>query len=191
MKYDSRQKQVKPWPKPGSEQKPGYIVAMSGTHGTGKTTAAAQKFVDLKRNNPDKSVRLMHDLEADCPYPINQEGNPDTQAWLFANRIHKEMDNLSRFDLLVTDRTVVDIIAYTYVLGFQMLANSMMEYAGSHMHLYKQIYFRQSAHNCFWYDDGIRDAEDQQFRHEVEQHMLDFYQLLKYGDHIPGDIYYV
>ena len=93
-------------------------IAFSGTHGTGKSTTAALEYHNQKIIHHGKSVILLCDLEALCPFPINRETTEQAQSWLFANQIQSEIQASSRFDVVVTDRTIIDIIAYTYVAGF-------------------------------------------------------------------------
>jgi hypothetical protein len=169
----------------------GYIISYSGTHGTGKTTSAATRFRELKIQYPQKAIRVMHDLEADSPYPINKGGDQYTQEWLFANQIRQELDNLSRFDILVTDRTIVDIIGYTYALGYHSLASSMLLYAGSHMYVYRTIYFKQMANNRFCFNDGIREAKDMAFRRQVEEFIRIQYDQLIAAEYFAGELRYV
>ena len=169
----------------------GYIISYSGTHGTGKTTSAAQTFKDMKILHPGKSVCLMHDLEAECPYPINKNGSQATQEWLFVNQIRQELSKLARFDIVVTDRTIVDIIGYTYALGYESLAFAMLQYAGSHMYVYKKIYFKHIAFNQFCYADGIRDATDDVFRRQVEEFIRIQYDQLIAAEYFAGELRYV
>jgi len=167
-----------------------YVIAFSGSHGTGKTVSAAQKFIDLKINHPDKSIKLLHDLEAQSPYPINQDSSQYSQEWLFANHINKELEALSRFDIVVTDRTIVDVIGYTYALGFHSLAADMLCMAGSHMYVYREIYFKHISFNSYCYDDGIRAVDDPAFRREVEDSMLIQYEHLISAVNFHGEIFY-
>lgn len=169
----------------------GKLISFSGAHGTGKTTSATKKKLELKMRHPDASVISLCDLEAFCPIPINKGGTEQAQMWLFGNQIRHEMDALSRFDYVITDRTIVDIAAYTCVLGFHGLAKAMMAYAEQHIPFYSVIYFKNIAHNRFCYPDGIRDAEDKQFRQDVELIMLGFMANLTQADIYPGRIYYV
>ncbi len=168
------------------------IISFSGTHGTGKTTSALKYAVDLKyyKHNRNKSVHALCDLEAACPYPINKQATEETQLWLFSNHIKQEMDALQNFDVVVTDRTIIDVIAYTYVAGFQELAQGMLSFAEHHMQYYRPIHFKKIENNQHCYDDGIRDAEDLEYRQNVESTMLNLYLKLDDADMLPGGICY-
>lgn len=157
------------------------IIAYSGTHGTGKTTAAYQRGVHEKIAHPHQSVHVLCNQETVCPYPINKSATPDTQVWIFTNQISREIALLSQFDIVVTDRTAMDIVAYTHVLGFHSLAHSMMSLASIHASVYREIVVRRMAFNEFCHPDGIRETGDRLFRSGVETCLLDIYADLDNG----------
>ena len=163
-------------------------ISFSGTHGTGKSTAAAYEYRDYKIIHPDKSVCLLCDLEASCPFPINRETSEHAQSWLFANQIQQEIHAAKRFDAVITDRTIVDIVAYTYVAGFEALACAMLGYAEQHVRAYNTIVVKQIEFNSFCQADGIRDT-DQGFRAEVQVLLKDLYKQLKESGAIHGNLY--
>jgi hypothetical protein len=166
------------------------LIAYTGSHGVGKSTAAAAEYRNQKILYPPASVRLLCDLEADCPFPINQNATEQTQKWIFSNQVRRELDALSRFDVVVTDRTIVDIVAYTFVSGFQDLAMSMLSFAEQHISCYDEITFKQVKFNRFCHDDGIRDAEDTSFRGQVEMILMDLYSQLSRDGRLAGKIHY-
>lgn len=167
------------------------VISYTGSHGTGKSTAASQTYHGLKMLQPTASVRLFCDLEADCPFPINTNTTEEAQLWIFSNKIQAELFALSKFDILVTDRTIVDAIAYTYCAGFQDLACAMLGLAEQHVGHYTEINFKQIEQNPFCFPDGIRDAEAADFRLEVEKILKEMYIQLKSAGFITGSIYYV
>lgn len=154
------------------------IIAYSGTHGTGKTTAAYKRAVELKRCYPGKSVHALVDQEAFCPYSINGDTSPAAQLWIFSSILNLELSLMNRFDVIVSDRTAVDAVAYTYVAGFESLATDMLTLAGRHMQIYERITVRKIVHNEFCHHDGIRDAADRSFRQQVEDTLLQMYDSL-------------
>jgi len=164
-------------------------IAFSGTHGTGKSTAAAKEYRDQKIFHPDKSVCLLCDLEAHCPLPINKETTDQAQLWLFSNHIRQEIAARARFDIVVTDRSVVDIIAYTYAAGFEELACAMLGFAEHHVQIYDEITVKQIQFNHHCHQDGIRDT-DQDFRARVETILKEMYQQLKKSGLIRGSLFY-
>lgn len=155
-----------------------HIIAFSGTHGTGKTTSAAREFIDLKFSHPQKNIGLLIDLERDCPHPINKDGDEVTQVWLFNNQVKKERDLLNRCDMVVTDRTIVDVIGYTFALKMNGLALRMIDWAVLHMPVYERITVKQARFNQFCFADGQREAKDMTFRRNVEDCILFAYEQL-------------
>jgi hypothetical protein len=166
------------------------IRAFSGTHGTGKTTSAYHQANQEKMFNPGKSVHALCNLEAFSPWPINRDGSEQTQAWLFANQIKQEISAMRRFDVVVTDRTVVDVIAYTRCLGFHSQADGMMAYAEHHIQYYSSIHVKCIRYNKHHHPDGIRDM-DEAFRQDVENTLVDIYQYMQDQGMIPGGLYFV
>ncbi len=163
------------------------LIAFSGTHGTGKTTSAYNLALQLKYNNPDKSIHALVDQEAMCPYPINQKATPETQLWLFTNKIADELALLNRFDIVVTDRTIVDVIAYSACLGYNSLVTSMLEVAKVYLSKYSKITLKRTEYNSFCYSDGIRETIDKRFRIQVEEYLFEYYEELIEGAYIPGE----
>ena len=150
------------------------IIAFTGTHGVGKTTAAYQGAARVKVQFPEKTVGLLTDIEARCPYPINRGCNEKALEWIFFNKMAAELDLAAQFDLIVTDRTLFDVIAYTYYSGFKALADDMTAVSGRHMGLYQSIRFLRAASFSYNYEDGIRDT-DPDFRQAVEDILFTLY----------------
>jgi len=165
------------------------IIAFSGTHGTGKTTSAEEYKKKYKMNYPKISAKVMADLENECPFDKNQAGTRETQAWIFANQILEELKYINIFDLVVCDRTIIDVVGYTQALGFDALAAAQFDWARYHIQAYSEIYFRKIANNPFHYDDGIRDM-DPDFRQKVEDNILTCYDSIIASGSFPGKIYF-
>jgi hypothetical protein len=166
----------------------GYIIAYTGTHGTGKTTAAMQRGMNEKLANTGKSVHVLCNQENLCPFPINRKATPESQLWIFTNQLHQELTLISRFDIVVSDRTILDVIAYTHVLGYHSLAHSMVFLACCHASIYQEVIFRRMATNGFCYPDGVREARDQRFRAEVERELQIIYSELASSGSMNGSV---
>ncbi len=167
----------------------GRIYAFSGTHGTGKTTATFTKAADLKRAHPDKTVGIISETAALCPYGINKNTSRQSQEWIFHTQIKTELDMLVHYDLLVSDRSCVDAIAYTAVAGYDDLALTMLRMAHIHIHYYKEIRFCLAASRPYHHADGFREHEDKPFRAQVEEELLSLYRRLDL--HKNGTLIYV
>lgn len=154
------------------------IIAFSGSHGTGKTTSAYRLAEELKINHPSKSVHALCNQARLCPLAINKKTTPESQLWIFTNQIQQEITLLSKFDILVCDRTPIDAMAYTYVAGFERLAMDMCSIMFHRAIQYQQIYFKSIKENEFCHSDGLRESKDRIFRLEVENAMLLFYDAI-------------
>ena len=153
----------------------GKIIAFTGAHGTGKTTAAYRLAENYKIQNPNKSVHVLCDQEALCPFRINKETTPAAQMWIFTNQIRQELLLMSKFDITISDRTLVDAIAYTDIAGFTSLAQGMFDLTLNYISNYSSITFRPTIENDFCCHDGIRESEDRMFREEIERRLSDLY----------------
>ncbi|MBF0232881.1 MAG: AAA family ATPase [Desulfamplus sp.] len=156
----------------------GKIIAFTGTHGTGKTTATLQTAAHYKMHYATHSIGLCVEQAAMSPYLINKESTAKSQMWIFTAQIKTELELLSKFDVVIADRTCVDSIAYTITMGYDSLAFAMLEMARHHLHNYKRIVFKTIENNPFCFPDGIRDAEDMEFRAKVQGTLKELYESL-------------
>lgn len=157
----------------------GKIIALSGSHGTGKTTAAYQLAADLKKQGAGE-VGIICEVARRCPLPVYQVGQVTSRTaemWIISEQIRAEIEASQRYDVVVSDRTIVDAIAYTSVAGFHDVAFGMIALARHHVGLYRRVIFHGIADNPFCSDDGFRH-QDQVLRIEVELRMLELYAQL-------------
>jgi hypothetical protein len=159
--------------------KTGTIIAYSGTHGTGKTTAVYHRIVELKKEHPELLIGPHVENLGFCLFPINQESTRQTQNWVFSNHIQSELNLLLRYDIVVSDRSAVDVIAYTYAHGFTEQADGMLHHVQSHMAEYTEIIIMSCRKHNHHHADGRRDA-DPAFRVKVEEILLNLYERLGY-----------
>ncbi len=157
------------------------IVAFSGAHGTGKTTAVYEMATNLKKNQQTE-VGVILEVARQCPYPIiSKESSTTTkesQLWIFTAQIQAEMNAQRRYGCVVSDRTIIDTIAYTAASGMYGLAYAMKALAGEYARTaYKEIHFRTINEHDYLVDDGIRNL-NYDFRREVESAMLSLYSEL-------------
>ncbi|MFH2098328.1 MAG: hypothetical protein ABIJ95_02375 [Pseudomonadota bacterium] len=142
----------------------GKIVAYTGAHGTGKTTAAHERMVRLKRENPGLSIGFLAETAAECPFPINQEASHAAQMWIFSTQVSRELTMARIFDLVVSDRTALDAAAYTLVRGWEETAGAMADLVRAHAGIYREIHFLRGEH---LHADGLRDT-DRAWRAQVD-----------------------
>lgn len=154
------------------------LIAFSGTHGTGKTTSVYNSIVNYKMSNPSKSVIALQELASESPFKINKETNEESQLWIFSNQMSKELEKTTKYNIVVSDRTIVDAIAYTDVAGFHDLANAMKEIAKIYISRYDKITFKTIRNNDYHFADGIRDGRDKEYRKSIETSLLKIYDEL-------------
>lgn len=154
------------------------IIAFSGAHGTGKTTSVYSTACELKKSQKIE-VGVILEIARQCPYPIVSKDNAictrEAQMWIFSAQMQAELNATRRYGLVVSDRTIVDCIAYTAASGMYGLAYAMKALAGEYVKTaYKTVYFRNINDHDYLVDDGQR-AMNQDFRREVEMAMLSLY----------------
>lgn len=134
------------------------IIAFSGAHGTGKTTAAYQMAADLKRTTCGE-VGLILEVARQCPFPVLTKHRGTTfkaQFWVFTEQIRRELEYSARYDCVVADRTIVDAIAYTSMAGYHGLAAAQLAIAREHAHTYDRVIFHGSGDFSYLVDDDFR-----------------------------------
>jgi len=155
------------------------IVAFSGVHGTGKTTAVYETAADLKKQG--KNVGIILETARKCPLPVLSlacsNPSPEAQQWIFTRQILEEIEASMRYEVLVTDRTVVDAIAYTRYFGYSDLACAMERIAKHRF--YDVIHFKSIKLNDWCIYDGFRRVEENDLRSKLECIMLNIYAKLE------------
>lgn len=145
-------------------------IALSGTHGTGKSTLAYKLATLLKEQG--FSVILVDELARECPFKINQGSSGDAQWWILAAQIKRELELKGKYDVVICDRTVIDTLAYAYATYNSVYENPFVDYAKE---TYNYIFYLDPEAFNFQVDDGIRDL-DERFRLEVAQIMEAIYE---------------
>lgn len=154
------------------------IIAFSGAHGTGKTTATYEMATNLKKSQRTE-VGVILEIARQCPYPIVSKDNAictkEAQMWIFSAQMQAELNATRRYGWVVSDRTVIDCIAYTAASGMYSIAYAMRELAVEYCKTaYKEVHFRKINDHDYLVDDGQRDLT-QELRKEVEMAMLSLY----------------
>ena len=163
-----------------------YSIAYSGTHGTGKTTSVLETAQRFKKECPDKTVGVLMENIAKCPFPINGNTTDKSQLWIFSNQLQCELEMMGKYDVLISDRTIVDCIAYTRYAGFVALADGMELIASKHFAVYNKIVFKKTETNSYHFEDGFRDGKNDKFRTDIEQILLETYYRIGSGPVHPN-----
>lgn len=85
-------------------------IAFIGSHGVGKTTLCFDLASRLKRL--DLAVDIVKEVARGCPLPINRETTMEAQAWILHSQIAQEIAAVSREQVVICDRSVLDNYAY-------------------------------------------------------------------------------
>lgn len=150
------------------------IIAISGTHGTGKSTIAYSLCTKIKLAG--KNAIVLDELARKCPFTINKGAGPHTPRWLICKQITEELELQENVEYVIADRSVAD--AYCYDLAIHGSNSTMLAYEGvikDHiLNLYKNIYIPDMVTFNYQLADGIRDL-DPDFRSRVNTEILKMY----------------
>jgi hypothetical protein len=149
-------------------------IAVSGTHGTGKSFSAYEIANVLKKEYRDKSIVVLNEVVREAPFPINSGTTGDSFLWSFSAQIEKELFLLSKHEMLVCDRTVLDCFAYAKYFNVSTYLESLLPFAFNYLNTYDIIYYKKLESNEYNYSDGVRDNSDV-YREAVEKILLELY----------------
>lgn len=143
------------------------IIAITGTHGTGKTTLSYQLAAHYKQLG--HNVKIIQEVARSCPFPINAGMTTETMLWIFFEHMRKELEAMKSHDIVISDRTVFDSFAYGENAGLKINESPAIAY--------KEIALNQlfkSYHQVFWLrpdmditPDGTRST-DIEFQKNVD-----------------------
>ena len=157
------------------------VISFSGTHSTGKTTAFHEAAAALKRMHPNLRIGAVNELAERCPLKTlsaqNSSIDLNGQRWMFSAQICAELEAIDKYDIIITDRTVIDMIAYTIVGGFAPVARGMLKMVETHVGIYDNIFFMRASPRLKVVDDGFRDTNEV-LRLKVEKVLLSLYQKM-------------
>lgn len=85
-------------------------IAFIGSHGVGKTTLCFDVASRIKRL--DMGVDLVKEVARTCPLPINRDTTLEAQAWILHTQVAEEIAAVSRNEVVISDRSVLDNYAY-------------------------------------------------------------------------------
>lgn len=160
----------------------------------GKTTIVYSIATFLKKLG--KNVAIINELARECPFPINKDADDRTQSWIVTKQITKEFEKMDKYEYLIVDRSVLDPICYSKVLGDTAAASLLhAPYLVEHVkNYYKTVYLLDPVFFNWNIDDGVRDT-DNKFRNSVHDAMLDLfessgisYKLIRSSDEIYYDL---
>jgi nicotinamide riboside kinase len=135
-------------------------IAITGTHGVGKTTLAHQICVALKERNVN--VTIIEEKARSCPFPINESASTDTEVWMVHSQIRAELQaKAKKYEAAVIDRCSLDAIVYWHDRNtphayFELLRNAAIQWVKTE---YDQIILIEpSSDTDHFAVDAVRDS---------------------------------
>ena len=170
------------------------IIAVSATQGCGKTTIVYGMATFLKKLG--KNVAVINELARECPFPINQEADDRTQVWIATKQMTKEFEKMDKYEYLIVDRSVLDPICYSQVIGKpDWTSHLLTDYLVAHIKTYyEKLYLLDPILFDWNVVDNVRD-NDMTFRNAVHDRMLELfekqqlpYKLIRSTEEIYSDL---
>lgn len=145
------------------------LIAVTGTHGAGKTTLTY--LIAAHYKSKGKNVKLIQEVARSCPFPINEKMTADTALWIYFEHSKKELEALKDHDIVIADRTFFD--SFVYAKYFNIEIDQRIINSSFRLYHYDEILFVRPAGKIL--DDGVRSI-DETFQQEID---LLFYKELK------------
>ena len=153
-------------------------IAISGSHGTGKTFAVLDVAKQYKLDNPNKNVTVITEIARECPFPINQNATVESELWMIATQIKKEIEAEKNYDIVITDRSLADYLAYTKY-HFEDIYKAQFPFLEYYISTYDIIFYKSYEMNHHYLiEDGVRDL-DKKFQKSIDKELITIYNLLK------------
>ena len=157
------------------------LIAVEGTHGTGKTTLAHALVARLKREH--HGAGLAGEIARESPFleavVVHGRGAMDISAELhiFASQIAREQLMARHLDLLVCDKTVVNVLSYARLVlasddpATARLLAAMRDFCRSYVPLYDTAFLVSDRHELGRTVDPYRPPGDA-LRDAVERELV-------------------
>jgi len=152
------------------------IIAVSGAHGTGKTTKMYQLAYKHKIQYPGE-IGIINEQVRLCPFPINQEADFKSQLWYLTTQIKLELEYSKIYDIVFSDRTIFDILSYSYFCCNSLQYSVLWNFVEQLPYKYDLIVFNTIKNNDYCVNDGVRDM-DLEYRQNIEKRLLRIYEEL-------------
>lgn len=140
------------------------LIAITGTHGTGKTTLSFQLAAEYKKIGAN--VKLIQEVARSCPFPLNEHMTSETALWIYYEHSKKELEACRDHEVVICDRTSFDSFVYATSLMIDF-PEILMDCAMHHLHEYDYIYFIRPDKKELILDDGVRSI-DIEFQEKVD-----------------------
>jgi len=155
-------------------------LALSGAHGTGKTTLINAVYDELQSTRKIEVCRevprVIGEVVGDKEYFRRGNNSELRQSTIFLYQVMEDFFVQSRAEILLSDRTMVDHLAYTEILfpefagtsEYSVLSGAVQRWLSTYDHVIKvPIEFQVE-------DDGTREA-DLGFQREIDTKIDELY----------------
>jgi nicotinamide riboside kinase len=86
-------------------------IAVTGVHGSGKTTLCGKLAAAIPELGLD--VTVGEEVARECPYPVGLETTREAQDWIYDAHYEMEMElRGEEHDVVIFDRTILDNVLY-------------------------------------------------------------------------------
>jgi nicotinamide riboside kinase len=150
-------------------------IALVGSHGTGKSSAANHLGALLKKHDPSKSVKVLEENVREVARLANNQINtPEFQKLCFTHHLYHEFLYEALYNVLICDRSAVDTLVYGLASGVS-LPSEYFNVALLNLNKFDHVFFvRPDALDAKIAVDGFRSV-DVEFRGKVDmffEHVL-------------------
>ena len=157
-------------------------IGMAGAHGTGKTSMA-NAMLEMKAFSKSVLVPSTARQIKEYGYPINREATELSQLLVPLLRMVDEYENEEKAsnEALISDRTLVDSLAYTmYQNDHVWESGALIEFVSrrlTEMHMASYDYVLYFP--IYWdgVQDGVRDP-DENYRRAIDANVLSILELM-------------
>jgi len=135
-------------------------IAVTGTHGSGKTTLCHQVCALLKEKQINTTV--IEEKARSCPFPINEAATTDTEVWMIHTQIRAELEaKAKKYQAAVIDRCALDAIVYWHDRNtphpyFDLLQRAAMQWVATEYDMI--VLVEPSSDTDEFAVDAVRDS---------------------------------
>ena len=160
------------------------VIAISGTHCSGKTTTLKRLYEKLTSDGYD--VGIVSEV-ARCFTP-EERRNMDVQIKILNHHKRFEKEQISKHDIVLCDRTVMDNLAYMYLQYDKNTFSGNLPILDSNDIVYDYIFMTDEM---FEIDEDDEQRNPSRYWQEVVDNMINFFVKILYGaenvEYIKGD----
>src|SRR6187402_2062367 len=131
------------------------LIAITGTHGTGKTTLSFQLAAEYKKLGAN--VKVIQEVARCCPFPLNEHMTRETALWIYHEHSKKELEACRDHDVVICDRTKFDSFVYGEMLDLIDLG-CYRDFVKHDLNDYDLLYFVRPDEKEI-INDGIRSTD--------------------------------